>query len=384
MKLMAQFVGSGPADFITMDSKDWASLGRVKGNEFNVQGCSFNGYDRYLVEDLPLVNGCKLYGWNDDPILFPVGHRNGVIITFLPLAPDDRLGGAYNTRQAVQNFVEGDRWDCRRLIGNTTWDHWSSMPIIDTDRVKDGLMLSDEDLALYTAALSPCDWRDWTEGLPMEEIVDGKLRSQREAGRWQKARGTKTYFHDDNNAPQGIHIATQEKLVQTGIGNGNSAVTTVSGEGDSLGWLFTGQAGQPDSDDWPNGEYRCQFDVGTGNGSVTYGLLTQGASDGHFARIDVGRTADQEIWTQDESAFSSTGLKLATNTINPVPGLQNDRLEYLVSIEDARPHGGNVTTRFDFGADSFVDGPWSGLFPGEDDPFLPSAGPEPHHVGVYS
>ena len=310
-----------------------------------------------------MQKGCKLYGWNDDPILFPVGQRNGIIITFLPLAPDRRFGGAYNTRQTVQHFVEGDRWNNRRSVERTTWDLWANMPMIRSAQVKPGLMLSDKDLALYTAALSPSNWREWTEGLPTEEVVDGQLRIQREVGRWAKSQGTLTFFQQPQALVIDTHVATLERVLEATVFDsaGSNSIVTASGSGDQLGWLFSTLFAEPDNpndDDWPNGEYRCQLDMITGNNNVSYGLLTLGASDGHFARIDAGTTTDLETWTQDEAAFSGTGLKLATHTINPSSGAVTDHYELLIALEDIRPHGGNATNTLSVDADAFADGPW--------------------------
>jgi len=146
----------------------------------------------------------------------------------------------------------------------------------------------------------------------------------------------------------------------------------VPGGGELMRFVWSTEAGVPNEITWPTGNYRCQLDVSAAGSEVTYGLLTQGAGLGHFARINAGLTADVETKQQVEAAATGTGLNLfTTGSVSWADAAALDRFECLVSCARAGGHG-NQSISIDVGeVDHFADGPWDGpdAVPG-DTPFF--------------
>ena len=117
MKVLVQWAAATPSDWIAVDSADWAALPSkpepVGGEiidatpgwicQICVQGMSFTGDHYAVLHDTP-TGGCTVYCWSDDPGDFQPEDYFGHVTTFLPLAPDPKFGGAYNTRQTRQFY----------------------------------------------------------------------------------------------------------------------------------------------------------------------------------------------------------------------------------------------------------------------------------------
>lgn len=365
MKIQVQWASLTPADYEDYDSADWSRLPNRRIQSVNIQGVAFDSFEEYALEDIA-DGGVNLYAWHPPRPDYPGGEMtesHGHKWTFYPLAPDPLLGGAINTRQAKTTFYEPtDRriWDqplagieTRRTFAEFTMPSGLVKRGVETDFGADGY-LSEQ---AHMAARQTKGWRAWTEGLFGEEVVDGLLRPQREAGRWAKAEGTITYFQRDTNRATGVHAAANEDALELTTASLGSENATVPMGGSLFAWTFTTPSNEPNSADWPNGAYRIQLDVATSSPPFDYGFLTLDGLAGHMARVNSGLTSDLETWTQDESAFSGTGLRLATNTINPSSGAASDRFEGLLVWFDTCGCGGTVTLDLNI-SDSFADGPW--------------------------
>lgn len=379
MKNYIQWELANPQDWEEIDSVGWSNLparplplpGELGGqddlkgwiSQLNVQGVQFIGYDHYAIEDLG-NGGCKVTVWRDDPP--DAGPKYAREITFLTLAPDDRFGGAYNARQ--NQVVYGDAEILAHYQALGPVENTIIRPLADfipppSTLTRHGIWLPDALHLAHEQIASRHGWREWTEGLPVEEVVSGQLRVQRLLGRYNKPLGTKTYFQRSTDLLSGVHAATHEDELAATAGAETESITLTGGQS-VLGWVFTTLSGEPNVADWPSGNYRCQLDVSTAGADITFGLTTAGTQAGHFALVNSGLTADQESFDQGQPLFSGTGLKLATRTIDPAAGVAGDRFECLVAATRAASHGSQTLTLV-FDADSFADGPWVEAEPDE-------------------
>jgi len=184
MRILYQWATVSPSDWSEVDSADWASL-PVRGlpvlevganstpgwvNAINVQGVSFEA-DHYAVEDIP--NGCKVTVWNDDLTDRPATEFYAAEWTFLTLAPDETVGGLYNTRQSQVVYVGSG------LSIESSPDRmvkpWAEFILPDSSLIRHGIWMSDIDFALTVESRTPKGWREWTEGVPEGNVVDGRV-----------------------------------------------------------------------------------------------------------------------------------------------------------------------------------------------------------------
>ena len=397
MKILVQWTRVDPTDWIEIDSADWAGLPKSAdptGDEIlgsdpaseawvfrtGAQGVEITA-DHYAVEHLapgdvvewfdgttrivPEGGGCRLYGWSDDPEDYPLGYRNAKVWTILGLARDPKFGNAYNTQQWVHYFAdEVVRAQIPKLEEGRVSPFEDFVPPAEA-LTRHGIWTTPELNAKHDAARTPRFWREWTEGLPAEEVRGGKLRPQREAGRWSKAKGTRTYYCRPVALANGIHVGDSEtEMAPRLLGHGGTAAATISsgnlgGGGQAIAFVFSSYANEPNTTAWPTGNYRCQLDVNSVGADITYGLLTQTVA-GHFARVNSGLTSDLETKQQSQGAFTGTGLKLATTgSVSWTSGNASDRFECTVSIARPANHGTQSLTLNVNDADAFADGPWT-------------------------
>lgn len=372
MKILLQYTLSVPEGWIDVDHTQWESLpkrlpppGAINNKRgwchgLNIQGVTFSA-DHYHIQSIP--GGVKITVWYDDPAYNPIGFRYARVWRFVPIAADPKLGGALNTRQSQVIFAEAGIMptvSASAPLENTIFRDWSLF-IPPSSNVMHGKEVSAELHAAHQQKQTIHGWREWTEGLPANELdKKGKIRTQREQGRYVRATGTRTYFARDTDRTTEIHVATHEDAFETTTASVIEETVTLSQETEQIGWVFTTPSGEPGSTQWPNGEYRCQLDVNTNAGSNELGLLLLGSANGHFARVNSGLTSDQQSILQDEAAFTGTGLKLATNTFAWSLGDSTNRFECLVAVRNPATHGGDRDTILDLNtSDSFADGPWS-------------------------
>jgi hypothetical protein len=184
MRILYQWATIPPSDWQEIDSADWASL-PARGlpvlevgsnstlgwiNAINVQGVSFES-DHYAVEDIP--DGAKVTVWNDDLTDRSETEFYAAEWTFLTLAPDEMVGGLYNTRQSQVVYI-GSGLSIESSPDRTV-KPWAEFVPPDSSLVRHGIWMSDTDFVLTVASRTPKGWREWTEGVPQENIVDGRV-----------------------------------------------------------------------------------------------------------------------------------------------------------------------------------------------------------------
>ena len=381
MRVLIQWARQSPRDWDAVDSADWAALPNQKGqaaavnaqagwvNAVNVQGMVFEGFDRIAVidngdgsVDVWCVNDDASAGWD-------ASTRYMRHVQIRPLRADAAMGGAINTdmNQTIYSddpvFVEVESTVVR------PWGAASGLP--DASMYRHGIMLTDALYAAHVASRSQRTWREWTGGVDAGLIVDGRVVQQRRSGRYVVPDGTKTFYANDVALPNGIHTADFEFELGS-IPAGASVIESANvGSNGSMVLVGTTLGSEPNNAAWPTGTYRCQIDVLAINSDVTIGLLTQGTVNGHFARVDSALTTDLETKTQVESAFTFTGLKLATTgSVSWASGSVNDRYEVAIAAVRASGHG-NATVTLEVGeSDDFTDGPWPSGVANENPPMF--------------
>lgn len=376
MKSFIQWTKGTPEDSEEIDSALWSELprkplpvgGEIIDNvsgwamDVNIQGISAAGADHIHIVDLNDGSGGVVFSyWFDDIDDIPPDRFHAEVWTLLPLAPDARIGGAINTRQSKVVYAAPAHLAAMTLpIENTVIRPWSEF--VPPANPCHGKWVSPASLTEHQRVATSHGWREWTEGLNSSELdQDGFVKPQRPQGRYNVPPGTITYFLNDASLI-GVHVAAVHE-VQMEEGDIASSVTLdalIPVAGDALSHLWTTLAGSPNEANWPNGAYRCQIDVNTAMLVDGYGFLTRGGSVGHFARVNAGLTADEETWTQTEVAFTGTGIKLATRTLDPSAGAAGDRFECLLAADNSDSMmDGDLNVRVD-DSDSFADGPWTG------------------------
>lgn len=374
MKLCIQWSRMNPQDWEEMDSSEWAStpskpapVGREVLDDspgwiqdLCVQGVQFGGADHYAVEDLnDGSGGIRVTEWNDDPNDHPF--KWGVVWNIFPLAPDPKFGGAINTRQFRVVYTEDmDRFSAP--VQHTVVRPWSEFVPPAEAITRHGIWISAENSKAHEKKQHFEEWRDWGQHLdPSELDNNGQVKIQRKQGKYSKPKGTKTFFLYDSAQANGIHTADNEfDANETDIAsstNQGSSIATSSAENTHV-WVTV--AGKPGDSDWPSGDYRCQIDVQAAmDVAGGYGFRTLNSVAGHFARVNSGITSDLQTFEMVESAFSGTGLKLATTgTIDPTSGATGDLAEWLLVADNTSGSmTGSLTVRCD-DSDSFMDGPW--------------------------
>ncbi len=372
MKVLIQWAKDNPIDWIEIDSSEWNSLPKkddpsgqtqtIDGspgwiNRICVQGVEFTA-DHYAIEEIN-NGGIRVYSWTDSET-----PRHAEIFEFYPLAPDPALGGAINTRQSIQYFIY--RKSTPAGVGNTSTSTWDDFIKPNENKTRHGVLLPTDLYEQHEGIRITRGWREWTEGLDKEEIENGQLREQRKIGRYNVPDGTRTYYQDMTTLT-GVHTgvidSAQDTLLTLSPAGSNSMQGVVVGGGDDmLYFAFTTPVNEPDSDDWPDGVYRCQIDVTSVGAAIVYGVNTQAGSVGHFARVNSALSSDLETVAQTESDFTGgggTGLKLATTgSTTWTAGDASDRFEVLWAASRPANHGNQRITIQVGVADSFVDGPW--------------------------
>lgn len=386
MRLLVQWTLKSPSNWALLDSAAWAGLpklpepatGKTGDNnvkpgwvfDLNVQGVRFSGNDHYAVEDAG-GGAVRVTVWNDDPDDWPEGTKYARVWTLLPLAPDAKLGGAINTRQSQVIYAQ----DAAKFPAALPWEDFLPVrdAILAAGLERHGIWVSDTKSQEHVAAQESWGWRHWVDDLPLEEsdatpsvIVPGRrrLKPQRSQGRYKKAGGTITYFQRDDARVTGVHGAIAEKAFELTAGGGETFSTLLLKNITNGVALvpFTTPSNEPNSANWPDGTYRCQFDISVAGADIEYALRLIGNKSGHFSRVDSGLTTDSETIEQVEAIFTGTGLKLATASWNPAAGNASDRFECFLAARNNNAHM-TETLELTFDADAFADGPWAGETP---------------------
>jgi len=303
--------------------------------------------------------------WNDDLDDWPVGQRWAREVYFHHLAPDSdpRLGGAINTNQthviyaesAIKGALEAAYGENPKVVVRD----WADF---DPRRANPmhGLWVADAAHAGHQKQQAVHGWRTWTEGLdPAELDAQGRVRVQRAVGRYEAAKGTRTYYHNAVALSIPVYAANYENELGLAEAGAANQTTSVSHQG-AFAWAAATPVGEPASAAWPtSGTYRCQIDCVAAGVDLTFGLLNQGGYMGGFTRLSGALDTELQLIAQSQSAFSGSGLHLASIT-NPAwtAGASSDH--FAIKIAATRPIGhGSQTMTLQLGEmDDFVDGPW--------------------------
>lgn len=347
----------------------------------NVQGMEFGGADHYVVEDLTDGSGAiRVTVWYDDPIGSPEGMKWARVSTFLPLVPDPNLAGAINTRQSFVIYAQPDKMALLpQPVENTEFRPWTDFQPPPEEITRHGKWVTDTLVKTHDTLTFPApSWREWGDHLDPSEldfnvevkardhdgrtatrIAESLVKSQRRLGRFAPSRGTITYFLHDVVLASGVHVAEEEEeMEETDVAIPVNVRCDLNASSAELCYVFTTPSGSPNDANWPNGLYRCSIDVAAQMGGVTYGFLTVNGAAGHMANVDSGLTTDNESWTQTQGAFSGTGIKVGSRTIDPAAGAAGDRFECLLAVDNPDTMGGRMDLSHD-DSDSFGEGPWT-------------------------
>ncbi len=361
MRVLYQPTQDSPEDWKSVDSRDWGSLPPMDCHGLNVQGLVFDGADHYAIRNLP-SGGIKVFVWYDDPSDWPPGQRWARVVTIPLLGPDAALGGAINTGHRHVLYAEGG---IKPILQAAYRDSplvevrdWADFALPQAKRFE-GRWVSDAHHEAHCGVRTVCGWREWTEGLGPEHIENGLVKQQRVNVRFLPPKGTRTYYHNPAAGPD-IHTAVNPNSFGLSPSGATTESASVSQNGETCFSAVT-PSGEPDSAAWPtSGLYRYQIDATAVGADLTYGLLNQGGSGiGHFGRVNSGATADLQTFAQDQSAFTSSGLNIASiNNPGWSAGAAGDRFEIVVASVRTVGHG-NQTLTLQLGeTDDFADGPW--------------------------
>ncbi len=350
---------ASPAGFVGMEAGDWATISPGEQiNQVSCQGHTQKGADKYHAT----MDGSAavLTMIHDDPSDWPEGMKWAEVIRIEPLAADaDPLwNGAIRPRHTKTRYAQADA--AAALAGSPVpvlpWEDFTEPP--DT---REGVWLTDEEYAAHRAIATPKGWREWTDGVPAAEVVNGKVRDQRARGAYVVPDGTRTYFVTSTTEATGVHSAKEE--LQTlatapgaptninigGIGtNGAEAICTQSpsGEPNQLGA-------------WGLITTRFQADITAMDSTLELNCTDLGTASGHFARVDSGLTTEIESFQASSANITAPGLHIIEVTATWVQtGAQTDRFEVLLCAQKVFGHGNDQFTYQADETDDFIDGGW--------------------------
>lgn len=376
MRVLVQWATDQPGAWASVDASAWpttptkpdptgtaAAVDSAPGwvSCLNVQGVWVDGFDHYAVQRQGVAT--VVTAWRDDPAW--VDEPHAYVITFNRLRRDPRHGGAWNTDQRrVVYAVPGGRvakaW---ANVEACTVKPWADFVPPPAGVTRHGKNTTDELHQAHVARRGKAigtHWRDWTEGIPRDELVGGRVPSQRRIGRWNVPPGTKTYYCRDTAEATAAYNADNENDATTGTATAANQSASIKKNAEELAFTFATPSGEPNSSDWPNGTYDCQLDSVTGTGAdITFGMLTIGSADGEFARLESTLATRQEGTTQSQGAFSGTGLKLGSQTWNPTSGNSADRFMVVVAAGNAHTKDAQSLTLELNESDDYTSGPWS-------------------------
>ncbi len=375
MKVYVQWATNPARDWQQTDCASWPSLlkksvpaqGRGQRDDdlgdggwvmaLMVVGTVVQGYDHYVLQPVP-NGGCRVSVWNDDPEDFPQPY--GEVWTFLPPARDPALDGRYNTRN--WGIVYSDSEERRR--DSMEFHPWREFLIPSTDVtvgqpasqyeriVRHGVWVSDRLFLEHLEVRNLHSWREWTEGLPSEDVVDGLIKREpaRHSGH------SVTRFLRDDAQVSGVHVASDELQMLSTAGGGETTSENVAAGADELAvmWTLNEEAGGA----WENNA-TIVFELSTGTTDANGGFLSVGVgSDGHMACVNTGLTSDTEVHTQAQPAFTlDAGIETATFTGTWSTCNTTDKFEALLAVQCTAAHG-NCSLTWIYDTDSSVTVPY--------------------------
>ncbi len=168
------------------------------------------------------------------------------------------------------------------------------------------------------------------------------------------------FFHSNSAQATGLHACKFEMLLLTTTSASADLQTdNIGGGNDDTTHVYTTEVGEPGFAQWPLGQYDTIIRVPTVGTLMRFGILTQGGSNGHFARVNSALTVEEDTWTQTQSEFNGIGSHLASRTIDPTGDPDAaDRLEVLVAARNIDAMGNLKLTLRVNTAESETNGPW--------------------------
>jgi hypothetical protein len=347
--------GRAPADWVEVDlfAGDRLPQGRYV-NALAYQGLIWEGFDTLSA----WVEGSDLVVWAAcDDLADWSGERWAKVIRIPPLSADPNFGGALNTRATVTTYAEGASATLLTNAGTAVLP-FADLPTPQGD-IMSGIWLANAEYAAHKAARRLPSWRLWTDGVDPTQVGPSGVIPQRPQGRYNVPTGTRTYYQTLTPSAAALHGADFELIAVRDVpAIGQTLTLSVSpNETEVVAWYT--EAPEPGRVDWPNGDYRAQFDVIAIGVDLIFGVRDIGTALGHFGRVDAALAEDKETHEQAEAAFSGAGLKLATYTGGFLDGLDTDRLEVLVAADRVVGHGSQDLT-LSLDADAFIDAPYPG------------------------
>ncbi|HUX16791.1 MAG TPA: hypothetical protein VMW52_09990, partial [Phycisphaerae bacterium] len=371
MRVLVQWARGTPGDWEEADSRQWhrsahkpdpTGLGLGLDNApgwvhaLNVQGIVFSAADHYAVEHVD-DETIRVSTWNDDPSWVPAGEREAAVWTIKTLAPDPAMKGAINTRQSVEHYAEPARAAHYAAL-DIPCRPWADFTPPVAAVVRHGKYTSDALHEAHRRARRPVGWREFTDGLDAAELVDGKVPPQRALGRYEKPKGTRTYYASDTAAATLLYAADNECAFLATTGSAGNLTDSCRKSDDELAFTFVSPAGEPDAATWPTGTYRYQLDITAAGADLTYGMLTRGGTNGLFSRVNAALDTEVATHVQDEGAFSGTGLKVASYTGSWAGSTASDRFCAVCAVVNANTKDTQDLVLQANETDDYTDGPW--------------------------
>lgn len=180
MRLYLQWTLLDPTDWIPIDldnsganRRNWRNLpsrpeptsGQLGGEDniegwvfdINVQGVTFGGADHYACEPVDL--GLQVTFWNDDPVDWPPGTRNGQQWLF-QLPTFDVSVGQINTRQTRIVWTEQPQ---NYQVDKVTQAilPWTDFVVPAANITRHGVWTTDAKASEHIAARTQRGWREW-------------------------------------------------------------------------------------------------------------------------------------------------------------------------------------------------------------------------------
>ena len=364
MKVYVQFARNPVQDWIKTDCAAWKDLpyreiprdGRDSQLDDDLDtdgwisavlilGTIIRGWDHYALE--VDGEGCRVTGWNDDPEDFPVPWAE--VGVFLPPARDPKIGGRYNTRNFYKRYIS---LKMHERPGAQEFHPWSEFsPPADESVIRHGVTVSNELWQLHRKRWTEHVWREWTEGLPAEDIVDGLIVRDSPSHSGHSV----TRFLVVGAQANGVHAASDELAMSSSAGAGETISENVSVGTDELTtvWTLNEEAGGT----WESNA-AVSFELSVGDATGSGGFLSVGGSDGHAACVNTGLTTDTEVHTQNEGAFTmDAGIKPATFTTTWSTCNTTDKFEALLAVS-CDPDHGNCSLTWVFDSSSEVTVPY--------------------------
>lgn len=169
----------------------------------------------------------------------------------------------------------------------------------------------------------------------------------------------RTYVLNSATRPTSVHSADEEQAFELSPDSSADFQNTVGTTG-ALICAGTTPTNEPDDPAWPNATISHVIDVVAVDSSTSFGLLSRGGADGHFARVDATLNNDLETHAQDQGAFTGPGLHSCSFTGAWSAGTATDRAETLLAAVKDFGHGNdNITIQVGDG-DSTLTGAWPG------------------------